>query len=229
MSVADFDLLCRGAVDVLPLDEFRKRIEAGKPLKIKAGFDQTAPDLHFGHAVVLTKLRQFQDCGHEVTFLIGDFTGLIGDPTGKSATRPPLTPAEVEANARTYQAQVFKILDPARTRVVFNSTWMSKCSASDLIRLAAQHTVARMLERDIDNLANYFGQFAPELIGTDYGKEIWQFFEAGQLTPETPLTGRVERITVAADVDAVLKEIEDVRAAALRRQEWRDALDAPSF
>jgi len=148
MSAADFELLCRGAVDVLPLDEFRKRIEAGKPLRIKAGFDPTAPDLHFGHAVVLTKLRQFQDCGHEVIFLIGDFTGLIGDPTGKSATRPPLTPAEVEANALTYQSQVFKILDSARTRVVFNSTWMSQRSAADLVRLAAQHTVARMLERD---------------------------------------------------------------------------------
>ncbi|MGE3772182.1 MAG: tyrosine--tRNA ligase [Gammaproteobacteria bacterium] len=148
MSAADFELLCRGAVDVLPLDDFRQRIEAGKPLKVKAGFDPTAPDLHFGHAVVLTKLRQFQDRGHEVIFLIGDFTGLIGDPTGKSATRPPLTPAEVEANARTYQAQVFKILDPARTRVEFNSTWMGQRSAADLIRLAAQHTVARMLERD---------------------------------------------------------------------------------
>jgi len=148
MSAVDFELLCRGAVDVLPLDDFRKRLEAGKPLRVKAGFDPTAPDLHFGHAVILTKLRQFQDCGHEVFFLIGDFTGLIGDPTGKNATRPPLTRAEIEANAQTYQSQVFKILDPARTQVVFNSTWMEQCSAADLIRLAAQHTVARMLERD---------------------------------------------------------------------------------
>lgn len=148
MSAVDFELLCRGAVDVLPPDDFRKRLEAGKPLRVKAGFDPTAPDLHFGHAVVLTKLRQFQDCGHEVFFLIGDFTGLIGDPTGKNATRPPLTRAEIEANAQTYQSQVFKILDPARTQVAFNSTWMEQCSAADLIRLAAQHTVARMLERD---------------------------------------------------------------------------------
>ncbi len=148
MSTDAFELLCRGTVDVLPLDDFRKRIAAGRPLRIKAGFDPTAPDLHLGHAVVLTKLRQFQDLGHEIVFLIGDFTGLIGDPTGKSVTRPPLTPDEVAANAATYQAQVFKILDPARTQVVFNSAWMSQCSAADLIRLAAQHTVARMLERD---------------------------------------------------------------------------------
>jgi len=130
------------------MDDFRKRIAVGRPLRVKAGFDPTAPDLHLGHAVVLTKLRQFQDLGHEVIFLIGDFTGLIGDPTGKSVTRPPLTPDEVVANAETYQTQVFKILDPARTRVVFNSAWMGTCSASDLIRIAAQHTVARMLERD---------------------------------------------------------------------------------
>lgn len=148
MSAADFELLCRGTVDVLPLDDFRQRLDSGKRLRVKAGFDPTAPDLHLGHAVVLTKLRQFQDQGHDILFLIGDFTGLIGDPTGKSATRPPLTAEEVEANARTYQSQVYKILDPARTQVVFNSAWMSKCSAADLIRLAAQHTVARMLERD---------------------------------------------------------------------------------
>ena len=148
MGSADFELLCRGAVDVLPADEFRKRIDSGKSLRVKAGFDPTAPDLHLGHAVVLTKLRQFQDLGHEILFLIGDFTGLIGDPTGKNATRPPLTPAEVEANARTYEDQVFKILDPARTQVVFNSAWMKDRSAADLVRLAAQYTVARMLERD---------------------------------------------------------------------------------
>jgi tyrosyl-tRNA synthetase len=143
-----FELLCRGTVDVLPSDDLRKRLDAGRPLRVKAGFDPTAPDLHLGHAVVLTKLRQFQDQGHEVIFLIGDFTGLIGDPTGKSVTRPPLTPEEVAANAATYQAQVFRILDSTRTQVVFNSSWMAKCSAADLIRLAAQHTVARMLERD---------------------------------------------------------------------------------
>lgn len=148
MSSSALELLCRGTVDVLPMDDFRKRIAEGRPLRVKAGFDPTAPDLHLGHAVVLTKLRQFQELGHEIIFLIGDFTGLIGDPTGKSVTRPPLTPAEVAANAETYQSQVFRILDPTRTRVVFNSAWMGECSAADLIRLAAQHTVARMLERD---------------------------------------------------------------------------------
>jgi tyrosyl-tRNA synthetase len=148
MLTADLDLLCRGAVDVLPADELSKRVETGRPLRVKAGFDPTAPDLHLGHAVVLTKLRQFQDQGHEVIFLIGDFTGLIGDPTGKSVTRPALTPEEVANNAQTYKSQVFKILDPARTRVEFNSLWMNACSAADLIKLAAQHTVARMLERE---------------------------------------------------------------------------------
>ena len=148
MLTADLDLLCRGAVDVLPGEELRKRVATGRPLRVKAGFDPTAPDLHLGHAVVLTKLRQFQDQGHEVIFLIGDFTGLIGDPTGKSVTRPALTPEEVANNAQTYKSQVFKILDPARTRVEFNSLWMNACSAADLIKIAAQHTVARMLERE---------------------------------------------------------------------------------
>jgi tyrosyl-tRNA synthetase len=148
MLSADLDLLCRGAVDVLPGEELRKRVETGRPLRVKAGFDPTAPDLHLGHAVVLTKLRQFQDQGHEVIFLIGDFTGLIGDPTGKSVTRPALTPEEIASNAQTYKSQVFKILDPQLTRVEFNSQWMSACSAADLVKLAAQHTVARMLERE---------------------------------------------------------------------------------
>jgi tyrosyl-tRNA synthetase len=138
----------RGAVDVLTGDELRTRLEERRPLRIKAGFDPTAPDLHLGHTVVLNKMRQFQQLGHEVIFLIGDFTGMIGDPSGKSATRPPLTREEVEANARTYATQVFKILDPERTRLEFNSRWMAKMDAVAMIRLAAQQTVARMLERD---------------------------------------------------------------------------------
>ncbi len=120
----------------------------GKPLRVKAGFDPTAPDLHLGHTVLLNKMRQFQQLGHEVTFLIGDFTGLIGDPTGRNVTRPPLTPAAVQENARTYEAQVFKILDPERTRVDFNSRWFGQMPASKLIEITARHTVARMLERD---------------------------------------------------------------------------------
>ncbi len=138
----------RGTEEILPLEGLQDRLAGGKPLRVKAGFDPTAPDLHLGHTVLLNKLRQFQDHGHTVLFLIGDFTGMIGDPSGKSATRPPLTPEEVRTNAETYKAQVFRVLDPQRTEVVFNSEWMNKFSAADMVRLAARHTVARMLERD---------------------------------------------------------------------------------
>ena len=141
-------ILQRGVSEIIPEDGLRAKLESGRPLVIKAGFDPTAPDLHLGHTVLLHKLRQFQELGHKVIFLIGDFTGLIGDPTGKSATRPPLTPEEVAENARTYQEQVFKVLDPERTIVRFNSEWMGQMSAADMIRLAGQYTVARMLERD---------------------------------------------------------------------------------
>lgn len=140
--------LRRGTEDVLVEKELEERLASGRPLRIKAGFDPTAPDLHLGHTVLINKMRQFQAFGHEVIFLIGDFTGMIGDPTGKSATRPPLTRAEIEENARTYEAQIFKILDAGKTLVEFNSRWMSAMSAADLIQLAAKHTVARMLERD---------------------------------------------------------------------------------
>ncbi|MGF1548475.1 MAG: tyrosine--tRNA ligase [Thiotrichales bacterium] len=141
-------ILARGASEILLLDELREKLKTGRPLRVKAGFDPTAPDLHLGHTVLINKLRQFQDLGHEVIFLIGDFTGMIGDPTGKSVTRPPLTREDVLANAASYEHQIFKILDPARTTVMFNSTWMGAMSAVDLIHLAARHTVARMLERD---------------------------------------------------------------------------------
>ena len=140
--------LRRGAEEVLLESELEGRLALERPLRIKAGFDPTAPDLHLGHTVLINKMRQFQAFGHEVIFLIGDFTGMIGDPTGKNTTRPPLTDAEVAENARTYEAQIFRILDPELTRVEFNSRWMSSMSAAELIRLAARHTVARMLERD---------------------------------------------------------------------------------
>ncbi|GIX38696.1 MAG: tyrosine--tRNA ligase [Silanimonas sp.] len=140
--------LARGIDTLLKPEELEARLAAGRPLRIKAGFDPTAPDLHLGHTVLLNKMRQFQDLGHQVIFLIGDFTGMIGDPTGKSATRKPLSREDVEANARTYADQVFKVLDRERTEVRFNSEWFSAMSAADMIRLAAQHTVARMLERD---------------------------------------------------------------------------------
>jgi len=138
----------RGTHEVLPEAEFLRKLARQQPLRIKAGFDPTAPDLHLGHTVLLNKMRQFQQRGHEVIFLIGDFTGLIGDPTGRNATRPPLTPEEVAANALTYQAQVFKILDPEATRIEFNSRWLSNMVAPDFVRIAAHYTVARMLERD---------------------------------------------------------------------------------
>jgi len=140
--------LTRGCAELLVEAELLKKLKRGKPLVVKAGFDPTAPDLHLGHTVLINKLRRFQDFGHDVVFLIGDFTGLIGDPTGRNATRPPLTPEQVKANAETYEKQVFKILDPAKTRIEFNSRWMGPMTAAGLIQLAAKHTVARMLERD---------------------------------------------------------------------------------
>jgi tyrosyl-tRNA synthetase len=140
--------LMRGTHEVLVESELVKKLSRGTPLRIKAGFDPTAPDLHLGHTVLINKMRQFQNFGHEVTFLIGDFTGMIGDPSGRNATRPPLTRDQVEANATTYQQQIFKILDREKTRVDFNSRWFGDMSASGLIEIAGRHTVARMLERD---------------------------------------------------------------------------------
>lgn len=141
-------LIKRGAEEVLVEAELIEKLKRGQPLRIKAGFDPTAPDLHLGHTVLINKLRQFQDLGHQVIFLIGDFTGMIGDPSGKSTTRPPLTREQVLENAETYKAQVFKILDPAKTEVAFNSTWINQLNPADFIRLSSQYTVARMLERD---------------------------------------------------------------------------------
>src|SRR5215470_7953633 len=138
----------RGCDELIVEQELIDKLRSGRPLRIKAGFDPTAPDLHLGHTVLLNKMRQFQDLGHHVIFLIGDFTGMIGDPAGKNATRPPLSREQIEANAHTYKEQVFKILDSAKTEVAFNSTWFDAMRPADLIRLAAQHTVARMLERD---------------------------------------------------------------------------------
>ncbi|NUE93114.1 tyrosine--tRNA ligase [Acinetobacter seifertii] len=141
-------LIQRGTYEIISEEDLLKKLKENRPLKIKAGFDPTAPDLHLGHTVLINKLKTFQDLGHEVTFLIGDYTAMIGDPTGKSATRPPLSREQVEANAKTYQEQVFKILDPNKTKVRFNSEWFNQKSAADLIQLASQQTVSRMLERD---------------------------------------------------------------------------------
>ena len=145
---AALELIGRGADEILKREELEARLKLGRPLRIKAGFDPTAPDLHIGHTVLLNKMRQFQDLGHQVIFLIGDFTGMIGDPSGKNATRKPLTREDVEANARTYADQVFKVLDREKTELRFNSEWFGKMSAADMIKLAGQLTVARMLERD---------------------------------------------------------------------------------
>ena len=153
-----FNELKRGSEEILVEAELRERLELGRPLRVKAGFDPTAPDLHLGHTVLLNKLRQFQDQGHEALFLIGDFTGMIGDPTGKNVTRKPLTREQVLENAASYEHQIFKILDPERTTVMFNSQWMGEMSAADLIHVAAKHTVARMLERDDFNKRYTGGQ-----------------------------------------------------------------------
>ena len=158
-ALESFEALKRGTVEVLLEQDLKKKLATGRPLRVKAGFDPTAPDLHLGHTVLLTKLRQFQELGHEALFLIGDFTGMIGDPTGKSATRKALTREEVLENARTYEQQIFKVLDPERTLVVFNSSWMGEMSAAELIQLAARHTVARMLERD--DFAKRYGSGQP--------------------------------------------------------------------
>lgn len=145
---ASLELIKRGSDELLIEADLVEKLKTGRPLRVKAGFDPTAPDLHLGHTVLINKLRHFQELGHQVLFLIGDFTGMIGDPSGKNSTRPPLTREQVLENARTYQDQVFKILDPGKTEVCFNSSWMEALGASGMIRLAAQHTVARMLERD---------------------------------------------------------------------------------
>jgi tyrosyl-tRNA synthetase len=153
-----FAELTRGTDEVLPEDGLLSKLKEGRPLIVKAGFDPTAPDLHIGHTVLINKMRQFQQLGHDVVFLIGDFTGMIGDPSGKNTTRPPLTPDEIAANAETYEKQIFKILDEDKTRVEFNSNWMGEMDAAGLIKLASRHTVARMLERDDFNKRYKGGQ-----------------------------------------------------------------------
>src|SRR3954469_20992875 len=145
---SQLDVIRRGADELIVQDDLERKLSRGKPLRVKAGFDPTAPDLHLGHTVVLNKMRQFQDLGHHVMFLVGDFTGMIGDPTGRNATRPPLTPEQIADNAETYKSQVFKVLDAERTEVLFNSTWCSQLGAAGIVKLAGTYTVARMLERD---------------------------------------------------------------------------------
>ena len=159
MSVQDaLDLICRGTDEVIKLEELETKLKAGKKLRIKAGFDPTAPDIHVGHTVLINKMKQFQDLGHDVIFLIGDFTGMIGDPTGKSITRKALTREEVLENAKTYQEQIYKILDRDKTIIEFNSNWFKDMNAADMIQLSAKYNVARMLERDDFNKRYKTGQ-----------------------------------------------------------------------
>jgi tyrosyl-tRNA synthetase len=152
------EVIKRGSEELIVEAELVEKLKTGKPLRVKAGFDPTAPDLHLGHTVLMNKMRQFQELGHQVIFLVGDFTGLIGDPTGRNATRPPLTREQIAENAKTYQAQAFKILDPAKTELAFNSSWMDKFTSADMIKLAAKYNVARMLERDDFNKRYKGGQ-----------------------------------------------------------------------
>ncbi len=156
---SDLDVIRRGADELILEEDLVRKLSRGKPLRVKAGFDPTAPDLHLGHTVVLNKMRQFQDLGHHVMFLIGDFTGMIGDPSGRNATRPPLTPEQIAENAETYKAQVFKVLQPEKTEILFNSTWCSQLGASGMVKLSATYTVARMLERD--DFAKRFAEQRP--------------------------------------------------------------------
>jgi len=154
----DIEQIQRGSEEILILDELKHKLKRGKPLRVKAGFDPTAPDLHLGHTVLINKLKVFQDLGHEVIYLIGDFTAMIGDPTGKNVTRPALDPEQIQENARSFKDQVFKILDPDKTQLRYNSEWLGKLSAADMVQLAAKHTVARMLERDDFNKRYRNGQ-----------------------------------------------------------------------
>jgi tyrosyl-tRNA synthetase len=157
--LTDLDTIQRGAGEVILLDDLKRKLARGNPLRVKAGFDPTAPDLHLGHTVLLNKMRQFQDLGHHVMFLIGDFTGMIGDPSGRNVTRPPLTPEQIAANAETYKSQVFKVLHPEKTEILFNSTWCSQLGAEGIVKLAGKWTVARMLERD--DFAKRFAEQRP--------------------------------------------------------------------
>ena len=185
-------LISRGADEILVLDDLRQRLKEGRPLRIKAGFDPTAPDLHLGHTVLLNKMRQFQDLGHQVIFLIGDFTGRIGDPSGRNATRPPLDDEAILANAQTYKEQVFKILDPDRTEVRFNAEWFGPMNASDLIRLASRQTLARMLERD--DFSKRYREQQPIALH-EFLYPMVQGYDSVALQADVELGGRIKNST----------------------------------
>ncbi|WP_440224576.1 tyrosine--tRNA ligase [Dokdonella sp. MW10] len=190
---AALDLIGRGAEDIIKREELEQKLKLGRPLRVKAGFDPTAPDLHLGHTVLLNKMRQFQELGHQVIFLIGDFTGMIGDPSGKNVTRKPLTREDVLANARTYEDQVFKVLDRERTEVRFNSEWFGAMGAADMIRLAGQHTVARMLERD-DFAKRYAAQQSISI--HEFLYPLVQGYDSVALRSDVELGGTDQRFNV---------------------------------
>ncbi len=195
MSAVDeaLALIRRGSAEILLEEDLRQRLASGRRLRVKAGFDPTAPDLHLGHTVLINKLRQFQELGHEVMFLIGDFTGMIGDPTGKNVTRKPLSRDDVIENARTYEEQIFKILDPERTLVMFNSSWMSEMQAADLIQLAAKHTVARMLERD--DFSKRYGSGQPIAIH-EFLYPLIQGYDSVAMTADVELGGTDQKFNL---------------------------------
>ncbi|MGL4409400.1 tyrosine--tRNA ligase [Zoogloea sp.] len=190
---ASLELIKRGADELLIEAELVEKLKTGRPLRVKAGFDPTAPDLHLGHTVLINKLRHFQELGHHVMFLIGDFTGMIGDPTGKNTTRPPLTREQVLANAKTYQEQVFKILDPEKTEVCFNSAWMNDLGAAGMIRLAGQYTVARMLERD--DFSKRFGNHQPIAIH-EFLYPLCQGYDSVAMKADVELGGTDQRFNL---------------------------------
>ena len=190
---AAIELIKRGTDALLLEVELIERLKSGRPLRVKAGFDPTAPDLHFGHTVLINKLRHFQELGHQIQFLIGDFTGMIGDPSGKNTTRPPLSREQIMENARTYQDQVFKILDPDKTEICFNSTWMDKLGAADMIRLASHQTVARMLERD--DFAKRYGNNQPIAIH-EFLYPLVQGYDSVAMKADVELGGTDQRFNL---------------------------------
>ncbi len=190
---AAIELIKRGTDTLLLEVELIERLKSGRPLRVKAGFDPTAPDLHFGHTVLINKLRHFQELGHQIQFLIGDFTGMIGDPSGKNTTRPPLSREQIMENARTYQDQVFKILDPDKTEICFNSTWMDKLGAADMIRLASHQTVARMLERD--DFAKRYGNNQPIAIH-EFLYPLVQGYDSVAMKADVELGGTDQRFNL---------------------------------
>ena len=196
----DLQLIHRGADELIVEEDLKRKLARGKPLRVKAGFDPTAPDLHLGHTVVLNKMRQFQDLGHHVMFLIGDFTGMIGDPSGRNVTRPPLTPEQISENAETYKAQVFKVLHPEKTEIMFNSTWSEQLGAAGIVKLAGTYTVARLLERD--DFAKRFAGHVPISL-SELLYPIMQAYDSVAIEADIEIGGTDQRFNLLAGRDVM--------------------------